>query len=180
MKGSLPLSSYPTKGDSEVIPKGLPSSQAYSGSAIGSDPGAHSSTTPSVDASQNVQWNDDELGNPAAGILDQGGYDPNMSGPHPSEPIEERYASVASPWRENNDYLEYMFNTEDVPLSRLLCMAPSGFTANGGIPALPNRDVGSNDSVMEFGSDSVSPEGEFGSSPSYIAGIMVSAVVRRS
>lgn len=87
----------------EMIPRGLPSPVAPM--STGSE-GAHSSTTKSVDASQGVQWNDDELGNPSAGHADPGGYDPNMSGPRPTEPARDWQAGPMTSFQQNDDYLE--------------------------------------------------------------------------
>lgn len=198
VKGTTPLYDYnKTVGDVEVVPKGIDvGNPAFKTSGVAGVADNHSSTVKSIpvpisnsesprqefaDMAEGSQWNDDEDGQTAQGYLDfNNDPDPNMSGPHASEPIQERFASAASPWRENNDYLEYMFNTADIPLSRLLYgSVPSGFAANYGYAELPQRDVGSNDMEMEFGTDASHPEGEFGSGESKISGIAVYPIVRR-
>lgn len=172
--GSTPLSSYPTKGDSEVIPNGLPTG-VTSGSVVG-DEANHSSQTASVDTSQGVQWDDDEA---VSGFAPNTAYDPNMSGPKHSEPVQDVRAGQMSSFQDNDDYIDYMFDTSHVPLSRLLCDELAGFSTNGGYPVLPIQSPGSSDGIA-FGSDSVSPEGEFGSATNMVGGISVSPIVRRS
>lgn len=141
----------PSRGDIEVIPSGLPSPVAPFTSGVESN---HSSSELSVNPNQSIQWNDDELGNPSQGYLDPAGEDPNMSGPSPTEGVEERLAGgMSGPYGGMqamdcaDDYLQWL---------------PVGGSAEA------------------FGGDSTSPQGDFGSSNSTVAGIVVFPIVRRS
>jgi hypothetical protein len=145
---SMPLSSFPTEGDNEVVPAGLPS-PAFSG-AVGMD----SSTSPSLPTAKGAQWNDDEDSTPSAGHLDPGGYDPNMSGPKASQDVTEMYAGSMD-------------------------------GSNGGMLPMDSAEDYHSWTRMEgysqaFGSDSVSPQGDFSGLPDTISGIQVFPVVRRS
>lgn len=154
---SLPLSSFPSEGDSEVIPtEEIPSSNPAFLSNPAGDSDNHSSTVSSIsngdgDASQ---YDDDELGNPSAGHLDPAGYDPNMSGPKATQEIDDYRAG----------YLSGM---------------------NGGMLPMDSAEEyhtwAEFSGVAEaFGSDSVSPQGSFEGLPDTISGIQVFPVVRRA
>jgi hypothetical protein len=106
---SAPINSYSAKGDREVIPEGLPSLRG-----AGPQPeGTHSSMVSSIaNASQadaeGAQWDDDEDSSAATAgeysKLAPKDYDPNISGPHPTEQLHDWAAGGMSDGLDNNDY----------------------------------------------------------------------------
>lgn len=154
---SLPLFSFPSGGDTEVIPtKEIPDSNpAFLGDVTGVEAN-HSSLVSSVanGDGDTAQFNDDELGNPSQGYLDPQGSDPNMSGPSASQEVQERLAGGMSGM---NGGLLPMDSAEEYH---------SWATFSG--------------SAEAFGSDSCSPQGDFGSSNGSVAGITVFPIIRRA
>lgn len=158
---SMPLSVFPTEGDAEKIPEGLPTSNsAFEGDVSGVEANHSSQITsfpPSVPGqfgqAEGAQWNDDEDRDPSQGRLDPPGYDPNMSGPHATQPIAENYAGGMN-------------------------------GAYGGMQAMDCADdyktwLPSGSLEVEFGSDSTSPQGSFSGLPDTISSIQVFPVIRR-
>lgn len=148
---SVPINSYPSKGDREVIPEGLPSLRG----AGPQSEGAHTSLVMSVaDAGQamaeGAQWDDDEDGSAAVAgeysRLAPADYDPNLSGPHPTEPTHDWEAGTMTAKLENNDYMGVI-------------------------------GVGSHSRA--FGSDNSQPQAEWGGGQSRQGGIMIEALIRR-
>jgi len=190
---SLPINRYPSRGDREVIPQGLPAP-----SSAGPQPeGTHSSLVRSVaDAGQadaeGAQWNDDEDNSAAFSgeyaRLAPKDYDPNMSGPRPTEPALDPLSGVMGSWQENDDYRDFTYDTENVPESRLLAgyCYPTGYRAkdgdyddNGGY----NTSLRGTPSMVEhsgaFGSDETAPCGSWEGGQSSQGGISIEAVIRR-
>lgn len=181
---SIPLSKYPAKGDREVVPRGLPTSNpAFLRDPAGSSEN-HSSLVKSVVGgnADGEQWNDDEDSTPSAGYLDPAGYDPNISGPHPTEPLRDWQAGNLSGWSDNDDYMHFTYNTRNVAESRLNCIFHSvmdgDYDDNGGFDRPPMQDFNVSDDY-EFGADRSEHQGEMGNSESSIAGITVDPIVRR-
>lgn len=159
---SLPLTHFSTKGDAEVIPtQEIPDSNAAFLMAVMGVESNHSSlerSLPDLPSGGNqpasgVQYNDDELGDPSQGHLDPQGPDVNMSGPHATKDIQEVCAGPmqgASPSYSLDSAEDYHQFIE--------------FSGHS----------------QAFGDDSVSPQGDFGSSHTTVAGIVVSPIVRRA
>lgn len=182
--GSTPLSDYSAKGDAEIIPTSVgKQNPAFTVTDVAGVEENHSSTNKSVPNGDGnrAQYNDDELGDdPSQGELDPAGYDPNLSGPHPTEPLNDWCAGKLSSWQENSDYLDFLQGSMTAE-SRLLARTfpgPSSYASNGGMAAIPSGSE--NTFSQEFGSDSVSPQSEFGNDPTFISGIYVAPIVRRS
>lgn len=200
LKGQLPISSYPAKGDSEVIPSGLPPYNLPSANVAGV-PANHSSTTPTYAKSmaapvqeyaaqaEGAQWNDDEDGTTAQGYLDfNGDPDPNLSGPHPTQPLHDWHTPKASSWQENDDYLDFTFDTQNVPQTRLWNHGPARMPSDDMDYDDQGNQVGyikqdyapyADNLTRAFGGDSTKPQDDFSGTPSFISGIAVYPVVRR-
>lgn len=147
---SRPINDYSAKGDSEVIPRGLPSSNhAFTSAGITGVETNHSSLTPSISSPGGVssQWDDDEdsVGHAPPGFTD--GDDPNMSGPHPTEQANDWQSGNMNSFQDNNDYQAW---------------------AHMSTPA-----------ESEFGGDKAEHQGEWSGGESMISGIVVSLIVRR-
>lgn len=194
---SVPINKYPAKGDSEVIPRGLPKSNpAFLSAGITGVETNHSSLVKSIPTSpgeefsaeaEGAQWNDDEDSTPSQGHLDPAGDDPNLSGPHPTEPLHDWKAGGMSGFQDNDDYMDYTYATEKVAESRLLSgyCYPTGYSVkdgdyddNGGIDTPP---TGSESHVnhSEFGTDESAHQGDWGNAASMISGIAVDPIIRR-
>jgi len=197
---SLPINKYPAKGDREVVPQGLPSSNpAFTSGNVAGVGENHSSLQKSVatrpgqpfaSQAEGVQWNDDEDANPSQGPLDPGGYDPNISGPHATEPLHDWKAGGMSGWQDNDDYMDYTYDPAHVAESRLLSgyCYPTGYSLkdgdyddNGGYNVAPKGgDLPHNhNGPAEFGTDESAPQGDWGNAQSMIAGISVDPIIRR-
>lgn len=148
-----------TRADIEVIPEGLPS-PVTTGSVVGVADN-HSSELVSLPTqglngpnAEGAQWNDDEDSAPSQGHLDPTGYDPNMSGAHPTQGVEER---LAGDMTGAYGGMQAMDCADDY-----LSWLPSGGEG------------------LAFGPDSVSPQGSFEHSSTTVAGIPVFPVTRRA
>lgn len=181
--GSTPLSAYSGKGDSETLPALVgKQNPAFTGKDVAGVEENHSSTVRSVSNADGdrAQYNDDEMGDESQGALDPAGYDPNLSGPNPTQPLHDWQAGRLSAWQENNDYLDFLQGGMTAESRLLACSfpGPRSYANNGGMAEMP---LGSSDTdSQEFGPDSVLPQGEFGNDPAFISGIYVAPIVRRS
>jgi hypothetical protein len=153
---------------------------------------------------EGAQWNDDEDANASQGHLDPGASgevdwqlpndgdtdtspDPNLSGPHPTEQLHNWEAGPLSGWHENDDYLEFTFDTGCVAESRLVQgfavhtgypLHDHDYDDNGGIPTPPMHDF-TPETEFEFGFDTTKPQGDFGNAESEVSGIRVEPIIRR-
>lgn len=177
---SSPINSYPSTGDREVIPSGLPSQVTAMSTGVDTN---HSSTVRSVaDAGQadaeGAQWNDDEDSSSAVSgeysRLAPQDYDPNMSGPHPTEQARDPIAGSLSSWQENDDYLKFTYDTSNVPESRLLAgyCYPTGYRDN--TAAVPDYGY-----EPAFGADSATQVSTWEGGQSSQGGIAIMPVIRR-
>lgn len=179
---SAPINAYPSRGDREVIPMGLPGPVATMSTGVDTN---HSSTVASIsgDMGNRTQYNDDELGDPSQGPLDPGGDDPNLSGPHPTEPLLDPLSGPLSDWQENDDYRDFTYNTANVPESRLLAgyCYPTGYSdtessLSGRVSGEDQRMAGASGA---WGSDNSQPQGTWSDGQSSQGGISIDAVIRR-
>jgi hypothetical protein len=181
--GEGPINSYPTSGDREVIPSGLPALRG-----AGPQPeGTHSSTASSRSPDSGAQWDDDEdsVSHEPAGFTD--GNDPNLSGPHPTEPLHDWKAGKLSSWQENDDYRDFTYDVDNVAESRLLAQSPfrlarympndGDYDDNGGMPT-PVRGTDTS-AEGEFGSDDSKPQAAWTSGEVSQGGISITPIVRR-
>lgn len=193
---SSPLTAYDGSGDTEVLPSGLPSpvpAQAGNVTGVASN---HSSLTASLPPSvpgqygqaEGAQWNDDEDGNGSQGYLDPSDEDPNLSGPHPTQPARDWKAGGLSSWDENDDYRDFTYDTSNVAESRILSASPAQITGykikdgdyddNGGVDSPPSVDF-TDAQQYEFGSDNSQPCGNWSGGQSSQGSISIMPVVRR-
>lgn len=142
------IPTFDTTADREVIPEGLPSPIAPAAGDVTGVEANHSSQVASVAPSD--QWDDDE-DSLSAGLLPAQGYDPNISGPHPTQGVEDRRAGGM-----NGAYggMQAMDCADDY-----LSWLPAG---------------------GEGMADSVAPLGTFDQPSETIAGIQVFPIVRRA
>lgn len=178
---SSPINKYPSRGDKEQIPmREIPSPVASMSTGVEAN---HSSTQMSVSGNKgnHTQYNDDELSGPSQGHLDPNGYDPNISGPHPTEPARDWQAGGLSAWQENDDYRD--FSTREgssVAESRLWAPWKSvhdmDYDDNGGYPS----STVDNHSDHEFGSDESAHQGSWGEGMQTSQGsINIEPIIRR-
>jgi hypothetical protein len=219
LEGQLPINEYPVTDDEEIVPKGIDvGNAAFKRGNVAGDASNHSSTRMSIpkgtlvwndpkqtyaSMGEGTQWNDDEDGMSSQGHDDiNNDYDPNMSGPKPTQQLEDWRAGMLSPWQENDDYRDYTFKTDNVVESRLLAQssqlrvtykAPGNvndysdiedndYDDNGGwATAIPQDGGPSNDGLDPRGvhPEDQEPQDAFGSGPSDIAGIALYPIVRR-
>lgn len=193
---SLSLSSYTGRGDPEVMPQGLPSPIGPQSGNVTGVAGNHSSQTMSVaDAghpdAEGAQWDDDEDYTTASGgdyaEMDPSRDDPNISGPHPTQPLVDWKAGAMGKWDENDCYREFTYDTSNTPDSRLLSgyCYPTGYKTvdgdyddNGGMDKPPMVDF-TDAQQYEFGNDTSKPQGDWSGGEGTIGSIAVMPVVRR-
>lgn len=179
---SNPINAYPAKGDREVIPEGLPSMPSGMSGNVAGVATNHSSLTSSANSAEGGQWNDDEDTTPSAGHLDPGGYDPNLSGPHPTEPLHDWKAGDMSGWCENDDYMDFTFETSNVAESRLYgyhSVHDADYDDNGGYPTAP-RGAEAHADHSAFGTDESAHQGSWGEGmQSSQGGISIEPIIRR-
>ncbi len=125
-------------------------------------PANHSSLAKSAKG-EGVQYNDADDDNGSAGHLDPSGSDPNISGTaETAEPLDWM-AGPMSGWCENDDYLQFTFNTDHVAGSRLDPFYPihdGDYDDNGGYPSpIAGAEPHGMHNHSEFGSDESAHQG---------------------
>jgi hypothetical protein len=187
---SLPINKYPAKGEAESRPHPLFQYPKGMAGAVTGVPANHSTETKSVAGTETVQYRDADDNGGSAGHLDPAGDDPNISGRLPFS-TEDWQAGVMSGWQDNDDYMEYTYDTHKVGESRLLSgqCYPTGYTLmdgdyddNGGKNVAPRGgDLPHNhNGPDEFGTDETAPLSSWGSvDVKSQGGIQIDPIIRR-
>jgi hypothetical protein len=150
----------------------------------------NSSERESVAGTEAVQYRDADDNGGSSGHLDtdaMSSVDPNISGTLPTKDTHPWLAGKMSGWQDNDDYMEYTYDTAKVGESRLLSqgcvrtgysLMDGDYDDNGGYDKPPMVNFREEEDY-EFGNDKHEPQGEFSGGESEISGIRVFPVVRR-